>query len=198
MAFQTADARHTASPQGKQRNLAEHAWNPCGTLWSLVEILWNPCGTAPDHLQNQPTWSSGRTSCNPGALIEPYLNTPQPLQNLVEPCRNLTQTTRTTPQPLKLVLPWWNAGGSVVEDHPAALEEIGGTLLKLLVENLTSNHPGPPRSPCRTWWNFGGTLVTLPQTIPDHPAALADGVEPSWSPRSWNLASNHPGPPHSP
>ena len=45
--------------------------------------------------------------------------------------------------------------------------------------NLTSNHPGPPRSPCRTWWNSGGTLV-----------------EPWWNPRG-TLPQRRPGPPQS-
>ena len=67
--------------------------------------------------------------------------------------------------------------------------EPGGTLVENLVEpwwkepscNLTSNHPGPPRSP-RKWWNPG-------RAAPD-PAALADGgtlVKPSW-----NLTSGPP------
>ena len=38
--------------------------------------------------------------------------------------------------------------------------------------------PRPPRSPCRTWCNNGGTLVEAvvepSQTTPDHPAALAE------------------------
>ena len=100
-------------------------------------------------------------------------------------------------------------------DHPAALVEPGGTFVEPSW-NLTSDHPGPPRSPrrtwnpcgtlrspCRIWWNPGGTLVeppsrgTLPQTTPDHLAALAEPggtlVE-----RSWNLASNLHGPPRCP
>ena len=146
-------------------------------------------------------------------------------------------------------------GGTLTSNHPgppAALAEPGGTLVKLSW-NLTSNHPGPPRtrpsrSPCRTWWNPGGTLVkhprlvepylkpprttpqplqnlvepwwnpggtlvepwwnprgTLPQTTPDHPAALVEPggtlVEPSWNwwnsggtlvKPSWNLTSGPP------
>ena len=47
---------------------------------------------------------------------------------------------------------------------------------------------GPPRSPRRTWWNSGGTLVeplwNLPQTTPGHPAPLAEigGTLVWWNP----------------
>ena len=173
----------------------EPLWNllePCGTL---VEPLWNPRGTL---------W-------NP---LKPYLAPDHPTP-LTEP-RPPRSPRRT----------WWNSGGTLVgtlpqttPDHPAALAEPGGTLVEpsrnltsnhprpsrspcrtwncrgtLVSWNLTSNHPGPPRSPRRTWWNPGGTLVE-PCLKP--PAALVEPggtlVEPSW-----NLTSDHPGPPRSP
>ena len=140
------------------------------------------------------------------------LTTPQPLQNLVQewwnPGRTLAELLWNLPGPPRSPRrTWWNTGGTLVEnpcgtlpqttpDHPAALAEFDGTLAELLqttlaepgktlVEpswNLTSNHSGPPRSPCGTWWGPGETLVehypnhplaepggTLPQTTPDHP-----------------------------
>ena len=95
---------------------------------------------------------------------------------------------RTTPQPLQNLVEPWNQGGW----------------------NLTSNHRGPPRSPCRTWNltsnhpgppRSRGTLVesswNLTSNHPGPPTALAESggtlVEPSW-----NFISNHPGPPRSP
>ena len=105
-----------------------------------------------------------------------------------------------------LVKLWQNPGGNLVEppDHPAALEEIAGTLVEpswtlwnlTLVRTLvepwrnpsgtvkpSSNQPGPPRSPRRNWWNPAGPrgTGTLPQTTPDLPAV----VEPWWKPRRW-------------
>ena len=89
---------------------------------------------------------------------------------------------------------------------PTALAESCGTLKPSY--NLTSNHPGPPRSPRRTswdpartvlewnltlqnlvefWWNFHGTL---PQTSPDRWWNL--GENPGGT--SWNLPRTTPHP----
>ena len=113
MAFQTTGARHTASLQGKPRNLAEHFCNP---WWNIVE----PCGTRVESLQNfvEPCETSG-----PTALAE-SCGTLQPSENrtsnhsgppLLEPCWNLHGTL-----PCKT---WWNSV------QPSW--------------NLTSNQPGP-------------------------------------------------------
>ena len=67
--------------------------------------------------------------------------------------------------------------------QPSTLWNPGGTLVEPSWNrwNLASNHPGPPRSPRRTWWNSGGTLV-----------------EPWWNPGGtlvepwWNLTSGPP------
>ena len=164
-------------PCGTLRNL-------CGTFWSLVEHLWSHRGTlwnplkaylAPDHptplAEPRPPRSPCRTWCNNGGtlvgpFVEPSQTTPdhpealaEPGGTLVEPWSvllwNLLKPPRTTPKPSQnLVEHWWNPGGEPLW-------------------NLTSNHPGPPRSPRRIWWNPGGEPL-------------------------WNLTSNHPGPPRSP
>ena len=130
-------------------------------------------------------WNVGGTRAG-GTLVEPWWNLAEPWWNpgrtLVEPC---LKPPRTTPQPSQNL----------------------GTLVELSW-NLTSNHPRPSRSPCRTWWNpvwnprlvepyikpprnTSQNLVEPPQTTRDHPAALAEPggtlVE-----LSWNLTSNHP------
>ena len=137
----------------------------------------------------------------------------------MEPC---LKPPRTTAQPSpNLVKPWWNPGGTLPQTTPEqpsqSLVECGGTLVEPCLKprrtpqpsqnlmeawwNRGSNHPGPPRSPRRTWWNPGA------QTTPDHPAALAKpGGTLARSPRRtwWNpggtvvLKPNHPGPPRSP
>ena len=191
MAFQTVGARRVASLQ--------NICGTCGALWSLatlVECLRNCCETlisGPDHPTARGTLEP---SWNPHNLAKPYLAksggsvVDPPLQNLVEEL------------PGK---PWWNA---LLEpylkppEHPAVLAERGETLVELVEPYLK-----PPRTQ-QTWWNPGGTLVepylkpprttpqpsqnlvepcwrTLPQTTPDHPAALAEPggslVEPSWN-----------------
>ena len=88
---------------------------------------------------------------------------------------------RTTPQPSQnLVEPWWNRGTlpQTIPDHPAALVEPGGTLVEPSC-NLTSNHPGPPRSPRRTWWNSGGTLVEPSWNLTSGPPRTTP--EPIWA-----------------
>ena len=135
----------------------------------LLEPWWNPRGTLPQNHPGPP--------CSPGGtLVEPYQKPPRPPRSL-EPWRNPRETF------LK----------------PAALEEIGGTLVEPSW-NLTSNHPRPLR-PCRTWWNHGGTLV---EPWWNHGGTL---VEPWWNPGGtlveplWNpggtLAQGRPEPPRS-
>ena len=161
----------------------ELGWNPGGTLvepylkpprttpqlsQNLVELWWNPRGTlpqtTPDHpaalaepggtlvepswnlTSNGPPRSPCRTWWNPGGtLVEPWCN----------PRGTLPQTTLDHPTPRRT---WWNSGGTLVEPS----------------WNLTSNRPGPPRSPGGT---LGGTLV-----------------EPWWNPRG-TLPQGRPGPP---
>ena len=156
------------TPQPLQ-NLVEPWWNPCGTLpqttratplpselwWTLVELYlkpprtwWNVGGTFVEPYLWNPV-------CNP-RLVEPYT-----LRNLVEPWWNLASNHPGPPRIWwnlggTVVEPWWNPGGTLVESclkpPRTTLAEPGGTLVELSW-NLTSNHPRPSRSPCRTWWN---------------------------------------------
>ena len=90
-------------------------------------------------------------------------------------------------------LPYLKRRTTLVEpssNHPAALEEIGGTLVKLVEP---SSHPAPPHNPQRNWWNPGGTLLEPwnpaknpcgtflkpPQTTPQPSKKLVE-------PNSWN------------
>ena len=191
MAFQTAGARHTASLQGKPRNLAELFWNPPGTLWSLVEPLWNFCGPqghpGPSHSPRRTSqnlvellklsWNltsnhpgPSRTSWDPGTFMEPYLAEPvEPWSNpggtLVEPSWNPRGTLpqpRTTPQPSQ----------NLVESLVETWWNRGGTLVEpwWKFRGTLQTTPEPPRSP-RRWWNPGGTLVEpylrAPRTTPE-------------------------------
>ena len=162
---------------------------PFGALWGILAEL---CGLKPYLAPDHPTpLAEPRPPRSPGGT-------------LVKPSCNLA---------LGLVAPWWvepdlkpprtpiaEPGGTLVElswnltsnhlDHSAALAESGGTLVEPLW-NLASNYPRPPRSPRRTWWNPGGTLMKhYPKPPPNHPVALQNLVE-AWR----NLTSNHPGPP---
>ena len=108
----------------------------------------------------------------------------------MEPCGTRVESLQSFAQPCET-------------SGPTALAESCGTLKPSY--NLTSNHPGPPRSPRRTswdpartvlewnlalqefWWNSHGTL---PQTSPDrwwNPGETFPGskklVEPWWNPR---------------
>ena len=206
MAFQTAGARHTASFQGKPRNLAEHFLNPRGTLWS-VEPLWNPCGPqsrpGPSHSLAEPrgtlkpSWNL--TSNHPGPPRSPRRTSWNPARTLVvEPSWNLTLQN--------LVEPWcggtssWNLTSTT--DHPAVLAEPGVTLVEpggTLVEpylkppqttpqpsqNLVEPWWNPGGTLVEPWWNLGGTRGTLvepslkpPRTTPQ-PSQM---VEPWWNP----------------
>ena len=115
-----------------------------------------------------------------GTLVEPWWN---PGGTLVEPWWNPGGT---------LVEPWWNCRETLPQttpDHPAALAEPCGTLVMELwwnpggiLSNLTSNHPGPPRSPCRLvepWWNPGGTLVEPSWNLTSGPPRTSP--EPIWA-----------------
>ena len=108
--------------------------------------------------------------------MEPYLAKPSGI--LVEPSWN-----RTSNQPRPLVEPWWNPQ----PDHPASLEEIGGTLVE-------------PSSLVETWWNPRGTLPqttrTTPQPVPQtaRTTATLEEIGGIW----WNPRANHPRPPRSP
>ena len=85
---------------------------------------------------------------------------------------------------------WWKPGGNLVETwwNPR------GTL-----PQTTSDHPAALAEHCETlaefWWKSGGTLVkpSSNQTTPALEEIAGTLVEPSW-----NLTSNHPGPPCSP
>ena len=146
-----------------------------------------------------------RTLWNPENLPEPYRKPPPPRSRRWNLTLDHPAALAECGGTLKQIEPWWKCGGPWWNP--------GGTLVELSW-NLTSNHPGPPRSPRRTlrnpgdgtlvepWWNSRGTL---PQTTPDHPAALADWwnpggtlVEPWWNPGgtlvqpSWNLTSGPP------
>ena len=150
MAFQTTGARHTASLQGKPRNLAQHFWNPGGTLWSLVERVWSRC----------------RTLWNP---VKPQ--GPQPSQNLVEPWKPQRRNpARTVLEPSwnltlqNLVEIWWKSGGALMESYLKPARTAHKTLVKpwwklggTLVE------------PWGPWWKSGGILVepswNLPRTF---------------------------------
>ena len=147
-----------AEPRG---NLAEAWWNPGTTLMELyLRTWWNPGRTLVERW-----WNAGGPYVQPSQLVEPWWN---PGGTLVKP--------------------WWNPRGTLVEPHLKPPRP-GGTLVEpwwsprgALVApswNLTSNHPGPPRSPRRTWWNSGGTVV-----------------EPWWNPRG-TLPQGRPGPPRS-
>ena len=126
---------------------------PGGTLvgGTLVENScsrwWNPGGTLVES-----SWNLPQTTPGPAALEEigGHLKEPcwKPGATLVEPSWNLPQTT---------------------PDHPAALEEIGGTQTAL----------------AQTFWNASATLVepwwnsrgTLPQGRPGPPRSLS-GLRP--------------------
>ena len=90
-----------------------------------------------------------------------------------------------------LVEPWWNPGGTLPQstpDHPAALVERGGTLQPWSDPRGTLPQPRPPRSPRRTWWKSGGTLVEpvepylKPPRQPRSPRRTWYGGTP-WNPR---------------
>ena len=169
------------------------------------------CPTGP-HEPPQLRRSPCRTWWNPANCLKP------PLQNLVKPWCLVepyagTGGTLAKPDPKALVEPSWN----LTANHPApprspcrtwwtfqpprttpALVEPGGTLVEPSW-NLTSNHPGPQPSQnlVERWWNPRGTL---PQTTPDHPAALAElgGARRTWWNAGGTLVESHPGPPRSP
>ena len=196
-------------PQPSQ-NLVKPWWNPRTTLsnhpsprrtWSNpggtlvepylkpphpVDLPRHPVALAePGGILVEPLWNF--TSNHPAALAEPG-------GSLVEPSWNLT-SNHPGPQPSQnLVERWWNPRGTIPQttpDHPAALAELGGTLQPSLDPrwlNLTSNHPGPPRSPRRTWWNAGGTFVEPYLHLPQTPQPL-EPVEPggTFVQLSWNL-----------
>ena len=174
-----------------------------------------------------------RTLWNPETLLEPYLKPPPPRSprwNLtldhpaaLAECGG-TLGTFLKPRALKqidgtVVEPWWNPGKTLVEPGGTSVEP-GGTLVEPWCNpggTVVEPYLKPPRTtpqPRRTlrnpgdgtlvepWWNSRGTL---PQTTPDHPAALADWwnpggtlVEPWWNPGgtlvepSWNLTSGPP------
>ena len=225
--------------------LVEPLWNPRGTLWNPLKPY-----LAPDHptplAEPRPPRSPCRTWCNSGGilvelwrsfcgtfsnhpgpprslaepggtLVQPLWNLTAvepwrkylkpPLQNLVKPCWNLVEPSCNLT--LNPVEPWWVEPDLKPPQTPAALAEPtsnhpgpprsprrtwwhpGGTLEPSW--NLASTHPRPPRSPRRTWWNPGGTLVDhYPKPPRTIPQPLQNLVE-AW----WNLTS-HPGPPRSP
>ena len=118
------------------QTLARDTLLPCGTFVELVECC-GPCGILAE-LSPQ-----GRTIPQP---VEPwnFHGTQNPVK-VLEPDHPAAFAPRTTPQPLQnLVEPWWN-----------------GTFVGTLLYQRTTwrnpepylNHPGPPRSPRRTWWN---------------------------------------------
>ena len=129
-----------------------------------------------------------RTLWNPDTLLEP--------SNHHHPAALDGTLPWTTPQPLQNVEPWWNPGGTWW-NFGGTWWNLGGTLVD------------PGGTLVEPWWNCRGTL---PQTTPDHPAALADWwnpgktlVEPWWNPGGilvepwWNprgtLPQGRPGPP---
>ena len=124
-------------------------WNPCRTLWNPAKSQGRP---GPSHSPRTISWK-------PETLIEPHLKPPRPPRS---PRRTSWNPARTLLEPSwnhtlqNLVEPWWNPRGTLPQttpNHPAALVERSW--------NLTSNHPGPPRSP-RRWCNPGKTLVDKP------------------------------------
>ena len=169
--------------------------DPCGTLLSLVELVeslhepsysprrsWNPalpqktehsCGTflKPPRSPRRNWWNPGQTR---GTLVSPR-TTPQPSKKLVEPWNpakwNLPQTTPDHPAALKeiggtlvfFVEPSWNPRGTLVEPYLRPPQTTPQPLKKL-VEPWWK----PDGSLVEPWWNPGGTLV-----------------EPWWN--SWNL-----------
>ena len=187
----TPDHPALAEPGG---TMVEPCWNPGGTM---VELLVEP---SPDHTLEEiggtlvePSSGARRAG---GTLLEtwwnePYLKPPrttlQPSQNLVKPWLVEFSWNQTRPpQPLKKLLePWRNPRETFLK--PAALEEIGGTLVEPWW-NLTSNHPRPPR-PCRTWWN-PGTLVEPWWNYGGTPGGTL--VEPWWWNPGGTLAQGRP------
>ena len=127
---------------------------------TLVQFLWNlPQPRPPREIGGilvEPLWNPG------GNLVKPYLKPPGPPYS---PCKSDGTLVESYFSPCR----WWNSSKTLVEllgnrsrDPGRTLvepEEIGGTLVVPLW-NLTSNHPRPPRSPCRTWWTVA----------PNHPA----------------------------
>ena len=153
----------------------------------------------------EPHLKPPRPPRSPCRTSEPCLKPPraalaEPGGTLVEPSWNLTSIHPG--HPAALAEPGENPRGTLPQtnpdhpaasqnlpqttpDHPAALAEPGGTLVEPSW-NLTSNHPRPSRSPCRT----SDPCLKPPLTTPQPGGTL---VEPSW-----NLTSIHPGPPRSP
>ena len=124
--------RTSTTPQPVQ-NLVQQWWNPGRTL---AELLWNllkPPGTTPQPLQNlvEHWWNPGGETWWNLTSVELWRNyLKPPLQNLVKLWWNLVEPSCSLT--LNLAEPWWN---------------------------LTSNHPGPPRSPRRTWWDHPGPYL---------------------------------------
>ena len=177
----------TSNHPGPPRSPRRISWDPARTVleWNLtfqnlVELWWDSHGTlpqtSPDRWWNpgptlvEPSWNLPRTTPHPrrnwwnpgGTLVRSTTGWWNPGGNLVEPSWNLSPRLITLQPSQNLVKPWQNSG------EPSW--------------NLPQTRPPPPsKKLLEPWWNPRGTL---PQTTPDHPAAL---VEPLW-----NLTSNHP------
>ena len=77
---------------------------------------------------------------------------------------------------------WWNPGGTLVEPSWNLTSNHPGPPRSPRREpswNLTSNHPGPPRSLRRTRWNSGGTLVEPSWNLISRPPRTTP--EPIWA-----------------
>ena len=149
--------------------------------------LAEPCGTLNPH---------GTLPLFSGTFMEPYLA--EPGATLVQMANGWKPQTLVEPQ--------------TTPDHPAALEQPGGTLLEPWwwnlhgalpcrtwcpanrPSNLTPNHPGPPQlswNPGRTFmvepsWNPCGTLVEPYLKALEEPRGTL--LEPWW----WNLHGTLP------
>ena len=149
--------------------------SPCRTSWDPARtVLEWPCKT---------WWNSG------GMLMERYLKPARTAGGtLVKPWRNPCGTTPhprrwnpggTRPEHDRLVEPWWKPGQTLVEPYlkpPRTTLQFSQTWSnpgRVLVEpswNLPQTRPPQPsKKLLEPWWNPRGTL---PQTTPDHPAAL--------------------------
>ena len=134
-----------------------------------MEPVWNPC-RALWNLRKLRAHSPRRILWKSETLIQPYLKPP-----------------RTTPQPRGTLLEpcwngtlpcktWWISGGILMEHYLKPARTAGGTLVK-------------------PWWNPRGTFPGPRRTLEEIGGTL---VEPNLVEPSWNLTSNHPGPPCSP
>ena len=164
--------RTSTAPQPLQ-NLVQQWWNPGRTL---AELLWNllkrlTLAELPQITLAEPGklwWNCRGTLHHPGPPRSPRRTWWNPGGNFVEPSLKPPQTT---PQPSqKMAEPWWNPRGTLPQatpDHPVALAEPGGSLVK-------------PRSPCRTRWNPGGTCVEPDLKPPRNPPQPSQNLVEPW------------------